>query len=202
MTKKSTANYIQQVNKSVSVISRNIAVAKVLLQKMGGIQGGGACPLFLHFNFRTKRAKRGPKISVSNRDITFYRRSEIIRTINYTIFTAYATIFVQFIAAFNFSNYIRERLLHVKVQYLPLDLLKSFFLWIVRKKTTANKSFKIFFENKRNIHYKWSTIKCNSINTGTSENILWGNSSILMWPTSKDWETGYFIRTGPTEKFL
>ena len=114
----------------------------------GGGGGWGACPQFLHFNFPTKRAKRGPEISVSNRDITFYRRSEIIRTINYTIFTAYATIFVQFIAAFNFSNYIRERLLHVKVQYLPLDLLKSFFCGSSEKKPQRIRVLKNFSKTR------------------------------------------------------
>ena len=49
---------------------------------------------------------------------------------------------------------------------------------------------------------KGSTIKYNSISTGTSENILWSNSSIQMWSTSKDWKTGYVVKTGPTEKFF
>ena len=51
---------------------------------------------------------------------------------------------------------------------------------------------------------KWSKIKIkyDSINNATFENIFLGNSSIQMWFTSKDWETGYVIKTGPTEKFL
>ena len=48
----------------------------------------------------------------------------------------------------------------------------------------------------------WSTIEYDSINTETSENIPWSNSSIQMWPTSKDWKTGYVIKTKPAEKFL
>ena len=47
--------------------------------------------------------------------------------------------------------------------------------------------------------YKWSTIEDKSINTGTSENIIWSDSSIQMWSTSKDWKTGYVIKTEPTE---
>ena len=52
------------------------------------------------------------------------------------------------------------------------------------------------------VMFKCSTIEHNSINAGTSENILWSNSSIQMWCTSMDWKTGYVIKTGPTEKFL
>ena len=51
--------------------------------------------------------------------------------------------------------------------------------------------------------YKWFKIKYNSINSGTSESILWSNSNIQMWSiNNKDWKTGYVIKTGPTEKFL
>ena len=59
------------------------------------------------FNFRTKQC---PKISVSNiRDIVFSRCSEIKQTINAKVFTVYATIFAQFMAAFQFfSNYIGD----------------------------------------------------------------------------------------------
>ena len=32
-----------------------------------------------------------------------------------------------------------------KIQYLTLDLLKSFLLWILQKKTTMNKSLKVRF---------------------------------------------------------
>ena len=45
-------------------------------------------------------------------------------------------------------------------------------------------------------------LKNNRINTWPSPNILWNNSSIQMWSTSKDWKTGCVIKTGPTEKFL
>ena len=37
----------------------------------------------------------------------------------------------------------------------------------------------------RKVSYKWSTIKYNSINTWTSQNILWNNSSIQMQSTRK-----------------
>ena len=45
-------------------------------------------------------------------------------------------------------------------------------------------------------------LKNNRISTWPSPNILWNNSSIQMWSTSKDWKTGCVIKTGPTEKFL
>ena len=50
--------------------------------------------------------------------------------------------------------------------------------------------------------YECSTIEYSNINTETSENIILSNSSIQMWSTRKDWQTGYVIKTGPTEKFL
>ena len=50
--------------------------------------------------------------------------------------------------------------------------------------------------------YKWSTIKYNSVDRGPSRNIFWSNSSTKMWSSSKDWKTGYVIKTGPTETFL
>ena len=37
----------------------------------------------------------------------------------------------------------------------------------------------------RKASYKWSTIKYNSINTWTSQNILWNNSSIQLQSTRK-----------------
>ena len=49
--------------------------------------------------------------------------------------------------------------------------------------------------------YKSSTIKYSSINARTSENVLWSNSSIQMWSTSKDWKTVYVLKTGSTEIF-
>ena len=53
-----------------------------------------------HFNFQTKQR---PTVPVSNiRNTAFYGRSEIIRTRNFTIFTVYAEIFGQFLAAFQF----------------------------------------------------------------------------------------------------
>ena len=61
---------------------------------------GGLCPPPFHFNFWTKE---GPKVSASNtKDIAFYGCSEIIGTINFTIFIVHATIFGQFRAIFNF----------------------------------------------------------------------------------------------------
>ena len=71
-------------------------------------KGQGAMPAHPHFN---SQIKKGPKVSVSVlniRNIAFYGCSEIIRTKNFIIFTVYAIIFGQFIAAFHFSNYIGE----------------------------------------------------------------------------------------------
>ena len=142
-----------------------------------GARVGGWPP---HFNFRTKQ---GPTVSVSNiRDIAFYGCSVIIRTRNFTIFTVYTTIFRQFTAVSHFFLLRRVNiLLHVgpseKVQYLTLDLLKSFLLWSIRKKTTMDKSLNIrlyvkSWTNwtsplKQEKHpYKWFIIEYNSINTG------------------------------------
>ena len=50
-------------------------------------------------------------------------------------------------AAFHFFNNIGDRSLHVgpseKIQYLTLDLLKSFFLWTIQKKTTMNEDLNL-----------------------------------------------------------
>ena len=97
-----------------------------------------------NFKFRTKQ---GPTVSVSNiRDIAFYGCSEIMRTTSFTICTV--LIFRQFTVAFYFFLLHRgNRSLHVgpseKVRYLTLDLLKSFLLWTVRKKTTTNESLNV-----------------------------------------------------------
>ena len=74
--------------------------------------------------------------------------------------------------------------------------LKSFSLWTIRKKTTVNlktldysrnpgPAAKVLY-NKKKHPYKWPAIECNSINTGTFEIILWSNSRLQMWYTSKD----------------
>ena len=61
---------------------------------------------------------------------------------------------------------------------------------------TSGFHFSKQYKGNRSLHVYYD-----SVNTGTSENI-WSNSSIQMWSTSKDWKTGYFIKTGATEKFL
>ena len=87
-------------------------------------------------------------VSVSNtRGIPFYGCSEIILTRNLTIFTVYATIFEQSMAAFHFFLLDRNRSFQVepseKVRYLTLDLLKIFSLWTIQKKTTMNESLNV-----------------------------------------------------------
>ena len=68
------------------------------------------------FNLKTKK---GPTVLVSNiRDIVFSRCSEIMQTRYFTIFTVYATIFEQFMAAFVSSDYIGEK------DHFTLGLLK------------------------------------------------------------------------------
>ena len=94
-----------------------------------------------------------------------------------------------------------------KVQYLTLDLLKSFSLWTTYEREDVRLQAEIWSYWKNPLKqekdpHKWSTIKYNSINTGPSQNILWSNSSIEMWSTSWDWKTGYLIKAGPTGKFL
>ena len=112
-----------------------------------GVVNGGASGIMVpHFNFQTKQ---GPKVSLSNiRDIAFYQCSEMMRTRNFTFFTVYVTIFGQFMAAFHFFELQRgNRWLFVgpdeKVQYLTLDLLKSFFLRTIGKKATMNESLNL-----------------------------------------------------------
>ena len=133
-------------------------------------------------------------------------------------FYLYTTIFGQYRAASHFFLLCRgNRSLHVwpseKALYLTLDLLKSLLLWTIQKKTIMNKSLNVRLKAeswtywrsplKQKKHpYKWFTIEYNSMNIGTSENILWRNSSIQMWSTSKNWKKDYVIKTGPTEKLL
>ena len=107
--------------------------------------GRGQAP-FTHFNFWNK----DPTVSFSNiRYIAFNGCSEIVWTRNFTIFTVCATIFGQCMAASYFFYYFfylhrGEISLHVglseKVQYVTLDLLKSFSLWAIWKKNTMNES--------------------------------------------------------------
>ena len=61
--------------------------------------------------------------------------------------------------------------------------------------------WKIPLKQEKHPH-KWSTIDYNSIIAGTFENILWSNRSSQMWSNSKDWKTGYVIKTGPTDSQL
>ena len=74
-----------------------------------------------NFNLQTRK---GATVTVSNiRDIAFYGCSEIIRTKNFTIFTAYATSFGEFTVAFHISELHRgNKSIHVgpseKVGYL------------------------------------------------------------------------------------
>ena len=106
---------------------------------------------------------------------------------------------------FIFSNY-------TEIDYVKLDLLKMSdtanagpsenFLIVDHPKEDHNEwEFKRLIIGRtlnqlekscktREVSYKWSTIKYNSINTWLSQNILRNNSSIQMWSTSKDWKTG------------
>ena len=104
----------------------------------GGEQGGHGRPTSIsepnkvqQFQFQTSGT------------LLFYGCSEIIQTRNFTIFTVYTTIFGQIKAAFHFFLLRRgNRSIHVgpseKVRYSTQDLLKSFLLWTIRKKTTMN----------------------------------------------------------------
>ena len=107
-------------------------------------------------------------------------------------------------------NYINIKL---RVDHITLDLLKSSLLWITQKETSLNESLNIRLQAeswtcwksrlKQEKHpYMWFLIEYSSINSGTYNNILWNSSRILMWSSSKDWKTGYVIKTGPMEKFL
>ena len=66
----------------------------------------------------------------------------------YSFYRVHATIFGQFMATFYFFlTKTGNRSLHVKpsekVRYLTLDLLNSFFLWTIQKKTTRNESLNL-----------------------------------------------------------
>ena len=167
-----------------------------------------------YFSFWTEQ---GSTVSVSNiSDITFNGSSENIRNRKVTTFTVYAPFFGQFRTVFYFHKYIREIdhfTLDLPERSHPLDQLKNFILWTIRRKTTIKESFNVRLKTdpltywksslKQEKHpYKWSTIEYNGINTGTSENIIWNKSSIQVRSTNKDWKTGYVRKTGPTKKFL
>ena len=98
--------------KNVTKAINDLYVLSLTLAKYTGGWGRGTIPP--HVSFRTKQ---GPTVSVSNiRDIAFCGCLEIIRTRNRG-----------------------NRSLHVghseKVQYLTLDLLKSFLMWTIQRKT-------------------------------------------------------------------
>ena len=141
----------------------------------------------------------GPPFSISeaNRSSNFsFKHQEycLLRVFsNYTNqkfhdFYRISTIFGQFTAVFHFFLLRRgSRSLYVepseKIRYLTLDLVKSFLLWTIRKKATMNQiltvrllaEFWTYWTSplKQEKHsYKWSTNEYNSINSGTSENIL------------------------------
>ena len=85
--------------------------------KTRGLATGGGVQVAMVPPLQCLNTKQGPTVSVSNiRDISFYGCSEIIQTINFTIFTVNATIFGQYTAAFH--NYIGE------IDHFTLDLLK------------------------------------------------------------------------------
>ena len=82
----------------------------------GGRGAGDRGSLPSHFNFRTKQ---GPTVSVLIiTDVAFYGCSEIMRTRNFTIFSAHAKMFWQFTTSFHFSNCLRE------IHHFTLELLK------------------------------------------------------------------------------
>ena len=70
-----------------------------VISQLGGQGGHGSST-----SISKQKTKQGPAVSVSNiRDITFYGCSEIIlRTRNFTILTAYVTIFGKFTETFHF----------------------------------------------------------------------------------------------------
>ena len=162
-----------------------------------------------NFNFWTKQ---GPTILVSNKRYWFLR---VFR--NYTdqnFFLPYIQFLNNLWRLFIFSNYI-------EVEHFKLDLLKRYdagasenFLIVNHPKEDHNEhQFKRSIidgildqlgksSKTKEASCKWSTIQYNSINTRHSQNILWSDSSIQRWSTSKSWKTGCVIKTRPTEKFL
>ena len=99
---------------------------------------GRPCPPPPYSNFQTKQ---GPPLSVSVsdiRDFPFYWYSEITGTTNLTIFTVDMLNFLDNLRwLLIFSNCIR------KIDHFTLDLLKSFSLWTILKKTTMNEGLNV-----------------------------------------------------------
>ena len=145
-----------------------------------------------HFNFWTKQ---GLTVSDSNnRDIALYGCSEIIRTRNFTIFTVYATIL----------DYLWELLIFRKRSMLNAGPCQRFLIVDhPMNETIMNEGLSVGLLVESWTCWK-SLLKQEKYpyNTGTSENILWSNSSIQTWSISKNWKTCHVIKTGPTEKFL
>ena len=99
---------------------------------------GPGRPFPPHSNFQTKQ---GPPLSVSVSNIRyflFYWYSEITGTTNLTIFTMDMLHFLDNLRwLLIFSNCIR------KIDHFTLDLLKSFSLWTILKKTTMNEGLNV-----------------------------------------------------------
>ena len=111
-----------------------------------GIQGGHDTPTSISNQTRTK------SFSFNHRGYCFLRMFR-----NYTDqkFHSFYRVYynIQTICGGIFSNNIGEK------DYLMLDLLKSFFLWVIRKKTTMKESFNLRLQVK-----SWTYRKTRKLN--------------------------------------
>ena len=128
-----------------------------------------------HFNFRTKK---GPTVSDSNiRDIAFYGGVQKLYGIDISRFLpCILQILDNLRRLFIFSNYSIQIGPSKKFRYLTLDIMKSFLLWTIRRKTTMNESlnFRLKAESwtcwksplkQEKYPYNWSTIEVKRINS-------------------------------------
>ena len=111
----------------------------------GVATGGPRGAMAPYFNFRTKQ---GPNISVSNiRDIVFRNIQKLYGTEISQFLPCMLQILDNLWRFFTFFNNRVNKSFYVepseKVRYLTLGVLKSFFLWTIRKKTTMNESLKL-----------------------------------------------------------
>ena len=167
---------------------------------MGGGGGRGWCrrPWPPHFNFQTKK---GSIMSVSNiRNILFYGCSSWTR--NFTIFTLYATIFGQFMAAFHFFLLQKgNRPLHVGPSQKILNPGPSEKFLIVDDPKEDN----IKREFKNLIIGRILDLLEKSFKTRESSSNKWSPTLSVLdlrGPLARTEKQAHVIKTGPTEKFL
>ena len=171
---------------SVNEFGNRLVVLKVLL--LFSLQGHshwgeGAGTLVPHLIFRTKHFSKSNSLNFKHQEYCFLR---VLRNYTDQKFHDFYPVYYNFWTIYSgFSFSLTTQITHVgsseNIRYLTLDLLKSFLLWAIQKKTTMNESFNVTLKAeswtygksplKQEKHpYKWSAIVYNSISTRTYEN--------------------------------